>query len=183
MKTSQMIATSRVVRNGAVAFTVVAALGIAPILTAGNIGGDQAFAHPGNGNGNGGGNGNGNGGGNGHAAVGASAGVGASEGPSGHEGSLASMLGGLNAAHASKTALSHANPRSRVGRIAAYSKAVSAAEQSVDTAAANLVPVHKRSFLIKSKRRRATFWSRESDFAMDVAAAEGAARVAGRKLN
>src|SRR5260370_19032210 len=68
MKTSQMIATPRVVRNGAVAFTVVAALGIAPILTARNIGGDQAFAHPGNGNGDGGGDGNGNGnaGGNGN---------------------------------------------------------------------------------------------------------------------
>jgi hypothetical protein len=48
------------------------------------------------------------------------------------------MLGALNAAHASKTALSHAHPTSRVGRIAAYSKAVSAAEHNVNVAAANL---------------------------------------------
>jgi hypothetical protein len=44
----------------------------------------------------------------------------------------------LNAAHASKTALAHAHPTSRVGRIAAYSKAVSVAEHSVEVAAANL---------------------------------------------
>jgi hypothetical protein len=38
----------------------------------------------------------------------------------------------------SKTALSHAHPTSRVGRIAAYSRAVSATEHSVDVAEANL---------------------------------------------
>jgi hypothetical protein len=125
------------------AFTVVAAVGLSPILTGGSLGGDEAFAHPGNGNGggsgngDGGGNGDGNGGGHGHATVGVSAGVGASEGSSAR-GSVSSALGALNAAHASRTALSHANPHSRVGRIAAYSRAVSAAEQGVDTAAANL---------------------------------------------
>jgi hypothetical protein len=48
------------------------------------------------------------------------------------------MLGALNAAHASKTALAHANRGSRVGRIAAYNLAVSKADQSVDVAQANL---------------------------------------------
>jgi hypothetical protein len=33
------------------------------------------------------------------------------------------MLGALNAAHASKSALSHANPNSMVGKIAAYNQA------------------------------------------------------------
>lgn len=38
-------------------------------------------------------------------------------------GSTASKLGALNAAHASETALMHANPNSRVGKIAAYKEA------------------------------------------------------------
>ncbi|HME83756.1 MAG TPA: hypothetical protein VKG91_04190 [Roseiarcus sp.] len=159
--TSRMTAMPRLVSVGALAFTVAAALTLTPVLTGGSLCGDKAFAHPGNGNGggngngNGGGNGNGNGGGNGngdgdgngngHAAAGPGTGVGASVGaasastgsPS-SQGSIASMLGALNAAHASKTALSHAHPTSRVGRIAAYSRAVSAAEHSVDVAEANL---------------------------------------------
>jgi hypothetical protein len=139
--------TSRMTAMPALAFTVVAALTLTPVLTGVTLCGDKALAHPGNGNGggNGGGNGNGDGGGNGHAAVGPGAGVGASVGavsasmgPPSSQGSIASMLGALNAAHASKTALSHAHPTSRVGRIAAYSKAVSAAEHSVPVAAANL---------------------------------------------
>jgi hypothetical protein len=157
MKTSRMTAMPQLVSVGALAFTVAAALTLTPVLTGGSLCGDKAFAHPGNGNGNGGGNGNGDGGGNGngdgggngngngHAAVGPGTGVGASVGaasasmgsPS-SRGSIASMLGALNAAHASKTALSHAHPTSRVGRIAAYSRAVSAAEHSVDVAEANL---------------------------------------------
>jgi hypothetical protein len=40
-----------------------------------------------------------------------------------NQGSTASMLGPLNAAHASKTAYSHANPHSMVGKIAAYANA------------------------------------------------------------
>ena len=159
MKTSRMTAIPQLASVGALAFTVAAALTLTPVLTGGSLCGDKAFAHPGNGNGNGngGGNGNGNGGGNGngdgdgngngngHAAVGPGTGVGASVGAVGasmgspsNQGSIASMLGALNAAHASKTALSHAHPTSRVGRIAAYSRAVSAAEHSVDVAAANL---------------------------------------------
>jgi hypothetical protein len=39
---------------------------------------------------------------------------------------MSSQLGNLNAAHASPTALSHANPNSMVGKIAAYKAAVSA---------------------------------------------------------
>jgi hypothetical protein len=136
---------------GALAFIVSGALTLAPVLMGGSLGGDKAFAHPGNGNGggngngNGGGNGNGDGdgNGNGHAAVGTGVGgnVGAVSGSTASptsEGSIASMLGALNAAHASKTALSHAHPTSRVGRIAAYSRAVSAAERSVNVAVANL---------------------------------------------
>jgi hypothetical protein len=41
-------------------------------------------------------------------------------------GSIASVLGPLNAAHASRSALSHANPNSMVGKIAAYANARSA---------------------------------------------------------
>ena len=148
-------------------FAAAAALAAAPALTAGVFGDDPAFAHPGNGNGGGngdgpgGGNGNGPGGGNGngpggdgdgpsggngHANMGApaAASIGASpasvtaSAPPGTQGSIASMLGALNAAHASKTALAHANRSSRVGRIAAYNAAVSKAEQSVDVAQANL---------------------------------------------
>jgi hypothetical protein len=155
MKTARMTAMPQLVSVGALAFTVAAALTLTPVLTGGSLCGDKAFAHPGNGNGNGGGNGNGDGGGNGngdgggngngHAAVGPGTGGGASVGaasasmgsPS-SRGSIASMLGALNAAHASKTALSHAHPTSRVGRIAAYSRAVSATEHSVDVAEANL---------------------------------------------
>jgi hypothetical protein len=41
--------------------------------------------------------------------------------------SAASLLGALNAAHASPTARAHAAPESRVGRIAAYESAMRAA--------------------------------------------------------
>jgi hypothetical protein len=62
------------------------------------------------------------------------------------QGSLSSQLGGLNAAHASKAALSHANPRSRVGRIATYAHLNATAPSSTNTvnalnAAANKTPV------------------------------------------
>lgn len=44
------------------------------------------------------------------------------------QGSTASSLGALNAAHASDTALAHASPNSRVGKIAAYKAAALAAK-------------------------------------------------------
>src|SRR5215468_4227324 len=48
----------------------------------------------------------------------------------GHDnhGADASSMGGLNAAHASENALSHASPNSRVGKIAAYKEAALAAQ-------------------------------------------------------
>ena len=61
----------------------------------------------------------------------------------------------LNAAHASKTALTHANPHSRVGKIAAYSKAVSRAEASLDAALAafaiNPTPANKAAVIAARK--------------------------------
>ena len=161
MRSFRTIAMSRVLSAKLLMIAAGAALAAAPALTAGVFGDDHAFAHPGNGNGPGGGNGNGPGGngdgpgggngngpggGNGHATMGApaAASIGASpasvtaSAQSGTQGSIASMLGALNAAHASKTALAHANRGSRVGRIAAYNAAISKAEQSVDVAQANL---------------------------------------------
>ena len=120
-------------RGVVLAIVVLGALELSPILTAGNLGFDTASAHPGGGAGGGGGGGPGGGGGgpgagggdggNGHAAVGVGVGVSASAGAN-SQGSVSSQLGNLNAAHASKTALSHANPHSMVGKIAAYKAAV-----------------------------------------------------------
>jgi hypothetical protein len=53
-----------------------------------------------------------------------------------NHGSSASKLGALNAAHASDTALAHANPNSRVGKIAAYKEAELAAKAAAADAAA-----------------------------------------------
>lgn len=75
------------------------------------------------------GNGNGNGHANGHADV---------HGQSSSHGSDASSLGALNAAHASENALAHANPNSRVGKIAAYRDAVLAAQAAAEAAQADL---------------------------------------------
>lgn len=47
----------------------------------------------------------------------------------------ASDLGALNAAHASETALAHASPNSRVGKIAAYKEAALVAKKAADDAA------------------------------------------------
>ena len=55
--------------------------------------------------------------------MGVGVGVSASAGVN-SQGSVSSQLGDLNAAHASKTALSHANPHSMVGKIAAYKATV-----------------------------------------------------------
>ncbi len=52
------------------------------------------------------------------------------------QGSTASSLGALNGAHASDTALAHASPNSRVGRIAAYRDAA-ATEAAINDALAN----------------------------------------------
>jgi hypothetical protein len=67
------------------------------------------------------GNGHGNGNANGHDKV--------------NHGAEASSLGALNAAHASDTALAHANPNSRVGKIAAYKEAELAAKAAEADAA------------------------------------------------
>lgn len=81
------------------------------------------------GNGNGKDNGHGNGNANGHGAV-------ASNGHGKGQGSSASSLGALNAAHASETALANASPNSRVGKIATYKEAELASQQAAADAAA-----------------------------------------------
>ena len=140
MKKLLRVAKSRITKIGLLAAIAAATLALSPVLTEAPLGVGQAFAHPGNGNGNGG-----NGNGNGHAPGGAGGGDGdggaSGIGPSNH-GVVNSSLGALNAAHASKTALSHANPRSRVGKIAAYDRAVdthksTAAQLAAAQAAAN----------------------------------------------
>ena len=84
----------------------------------------QAWAAPGNGNGNGNGHGNGNA--NGHDKA---------DKNGKNQGDKAKGLGALNAAHASETALAHANPNSRVGKIAAYKEAALAAQAAAAAAA------------------------------------------------
>jgi len=70
---------------------------------------------------------NGHGNANGHDKVGGE-----------NHGAEASRLGALNAAHASDTALAHASPNSRVGKIAAYKDAeVAAKAANADAAAAD----------------------------------------------
>jgi hypothetical protein len=134
MEKLKMIPKSRFVKIGALAMVAAATLGLSPVLIDGRGGFDQALAHPGNGNGNG------------HAPAGAGVGAGdsgnASVGQS-SQGAVSSALGGLNAAHASKTALSHANPHSRVGKIAAYNRAVQA-QQSAAAAAAAQAAANKK---------------------------------------
>ncbi|MGH6960944.1 MAG: hypothetical protein ACREE7_10705, partial [Dongiaceae bacterium] len=73
------------------------------------------------------GNGQGKGHANGHADA---------HGQNDSHGAVASSLGALNAAHASETALAHASPNSRVGKIAAY-KAAALAAQAADQAVAD----------------------------------------------
>jgi hypothetical protein len=79
----------------------------------------QAWAGSDHGIGHGNAGGHGNGTANGHANL-------ASDDES--QGSTASSLGALNAAHASDTALDNASPNSRVGKIAAYRDAALAAK-------------------------------------------------------
>ena len=50
------------------------------------------------------------------------------------DGADASDLGALNAAHASETALAHASPNSRIGKIAAYKEAELKAQAAADAA-------------------------------------------------
>lgn len=89
------------------------------------VGAESAYAK----GGNGGGNGNGNGGAS-HASAGK-----ASAGQASH-GKLASELKGLNAVHASATALANASPNSQVGRIAAYRAAALAGQAANEDLAA-----------------------------------------------
>lgn len=96
---------------------LASAFAIAPVgFQASGFGAPVAFAHPG---------GHGIGHGRDGAVDGDPAGVPADSDPF-IEGSSASSLGALNAAHASPTALGHAAANSRVGRIATYDKVVRA---------------------------------------------------------
>jgi hypothetical protein len=98
---------------------LASALAIAPVSfqpTVFCFGATDAFAHPGGGHGNG------------HARDGDVDGdpAGAPDPDPYIEGGTASSLGALNAAHASRAALTHAAANSRVGRIATYEKVVRA---------------------------------------------------------
>lgn len=93
----------------------------------------QAWAGGGNGHGHGNGNGNGHGNGN---ANGHDKQAGKDKSQDAGDDADASDLGALNAAHASDTALAHANPNSRVGKIAAYKEAELAAKSAAADAAA-----------------------------------------------
>ena len=97
----------------------------------GNQGGGQGASNGGNqGGGQGGGQGAQGAGGNGQSnGNGQSQGQG--QGESSGRGTIASALGGLNAAHASETALENAAPNSRVGLIAAYNERVAATDQAL----------------------------------------------------
>jgi hypothetical protein len=108
---------------------------------------DFAFAK-GPGGGAGGGGGGGNGGGNGGASASAPGHSNANSAvaAASTQGSVASQLGALNAAHASKNGFAHANPHSRVGKIATYARLNATSPTSVQTmnalnAAANKTPV------------------------------------------
>src|SRR5215468_8671215 len=90
----------------------------------------QAWADPGNGHGNGHGNGNANG----HENAAKDKSNDADSGDDDDDAD-AHELGALNAAHASATALAHANPNSRVGKIAAYKEAELAAKAAAADAA------------------------------------------------
>ncbi len=105
-----------------VALAALAASPLPSVLMA-SSGIDMAFAKAGgNGNGNAGSNGNGNGNGQSSASVGTALGnSGATD-----SGKLASELKGLNAYHASETAMANASANSQVGRIASYRDAAEA---------------------------------------------------------
>jgi hypothetical protein len=92
----------------------------------------QAWAGSENGHGNGHGNGNANGHDK-HAEKDKSQDAHGDD--DGDDDADASDLGALNAAHASDTALAHANPNSRVGKIAAYKEAELAAKSAAADAA------------------------------------------------
>lgn len=127
----------------ATAIAVVALGGIAGSMV---LFPDAAQASPGGNGSHGGGNGassgngggnshaGGNGGGSSHASSGSSSSHGGSsshaEGSSGSgKGSVHSELKGLNAAHASPTAMANAAPNSQVGRIATYRNAALATQE------------------------------------------------------
>ena len=107
-------------------------------LTALTFSADMAIA--GNGKGN---NGNGNGNGNGNR----NNGNGNSNGNS--QGSIASSLGALNAAHANPNALANAAPNSRVGLIATYQRE---AQLSNDLAAAEADALAELLLLVPAPR-------------------------------
>ena len=114
-------------------------------ITALTFSADSAYA--GNGNGNNG-NGNGNGGNNGNSGNNGNAGNNGN-GNNGH-GSIASALGGLNAAHANENAFANASPNSRVGKIAAYRDAALLTNElstlaEAELAALNLLAVPTRT--------------------------------------
>jgi hypothetical protein len=79
------------------------------------------------------------------------------------------MLGALNAAHASKTALSHANRGSRVGRIAAYNTAVTKAEANLDAAQATFAMNPTTANMAKVIAARKTLTRTEFTFARRAA--------------
>jgi hypothetical protein len=99
-----------------------------------NVGPAQAWAGNENGHGNGHGNGNANGHDQ-HAEKDMSAeNDGSDDNDDSDDDADASDLGALNAAHASETALAHASPNSRVGKIAAYKEAELKAQAAANAA-------------------------------------------------
>ncbi len=122
---------SSFVRAVCVSFALVGTVSVAATFLAT----DSAYAKNTKNNGQGN-NGNGNGHGNGNSGK--------------SNGNLSSALGALNAAHASANALLHANPNSRVGRIAIFRDAVLAtqtieAERDAAQALLDLMEVPTRS--------------------------------------
>jgi hypothetical protein len=97
----------------------------------------SAFAKGGNGNGNAGGNGHAHSGRAGEAAAGFDADAGPEPFDPPPDGNLSSSLGALNAAHASANGLTHASPKSRVGRIETYKEVVQAENTLADPNATN----------------------------------------------
>ena len=109
----------------------------------------QAWAGAENGHGNGHGNGNANGHDK-HADKDKSA---DNDDSDDDDDADASDLGALNAAHASDTALAHANPNSRVGKIAAYKEAELAAKAATaDAAAADQAVADAQDALDRTQR-------------------------------
>jgi hypothetical protein len=127
---------TNIVKALCVSLALTASVGVASMY----VSADQAIAknNNNNGNGNSGNNGNGN---NGNA----------NKAPKSEKsnGNSAADLGALNAAHASPNALLHANPNSRVGRIAVFRDAVLAtgeiaADRDEAQAVLDLLPVPTR---------------------------------------